>query len=114
MAENLLTSLAITAVGMGLVFGAIILLWGVLTLITWLTAEKGETPPTSVVPVQPELAPDAELALKRRAAAAAVAAALARSSNMEPHEFPLPGTPLVSAWQAVMRSRMLNKRGPVR
>ena len=52
---------------------------------------------------------------RRRAAALAVAIALAQQSDStEPHEFPLPPTAIVSAWQAVMRTRMLNKRGPTR
>jgi len=52
---------------------------------------------------------------KRRAAAIAVTVALAQQADItEPHEFPLPPTAIVSAWQAVMRTRMLNKRGPTR
>jgi DNA polymerase III epsilon subunit-like protein len=87
---------------MGLVFGSIILLWGVMALLTSLTSrtEQGKT--------------GVEAELLHRAAVAAVATALAREAALEPHEFPLPPTAIVSAWQAVNRTNMLNKRGQIR
>lgn len=107
MNTNLTLSLQITLIGMSLVFGAILLLWGVLALIVRLTGTRPETTkPANTA---------AEHLLKRRAAAAAVALALTRQAAAEePREFPLPPTALVSAWQAVMRSNILNKRGNVR
>lgn len=48
-------------------------------------------------------------------AVAAVSVALAeQADHSRPHVFPLPPTALVSAWQAVMRTRMLSKRGSIR
>ena len=38
--SNLLLSLQITALGMGLVFGAILLLWLMMVLLTLFTADK--------------------------------------------------------------------------
>ncbi len=104
MAENLTTALEITILGMGLVFGAIIVLWAMMTLLMVLTAEQGKVE-------QQER--DDEQELKRRAAAAAVAVALAHEQDeMQPHAFPLPPTAIVTAWQAVQRGRALSEKGP--
>jgi Na+-transporting methylmalonyl-CoA/oxaloacetate decarboxylase gamma subunit len=109
MSENLIIALQITLVGMGLVFAAILLLWGIMALLVRLTARSVEAE------AEQERAALTELERKQRAAAAAVAVALAQVAEAsEPHEFPLPPTALVSAWQAVMRTRILNKRGPTR
>jgi Na+-transporting methylmalonyl-CoA/oxaloacetate decarboxylase gamma subunit len=110
MTSNLILALQITVIGMGLVFAAILLLWGLMALLVRLAPERGEQ--------QAQSAPEdlkAEAERRRRAAAAAVAIALAQQAQIgEPHEFPLPPTALVSAWQAVLRTRMLYKRGPTR
>jgi Na+-transporting methylmalonyl-CoA/oxaloacetate decarboxylase gamma subunit len=107
MGSNLVTSLQITAIGMGLVFAAILLLWGVMALLVRLTSKAHDK--------AADIPQEAEMARKRRAAMAAVAYALALQADQnEPHEFPLPPTILVTAWQAVMRTKMLNKRGSAR
>lgn len=109
MSENLVVALQITVIGMGLVFAAILVLWGIMALLVRLTSEK----PEAVQKAQE--AQRTEMDRKRRAAVAAVAYALAQQADQnEPHEFPLPPTSLVSAWQAVMRTKMLNKRGSAR
>lgn len=116
MSENLALALQITLVGMGIVFAAIILLGLVMEGLVRLTAqqpdtvrEDGETAEMS------SSASAAESDRRRRAAAVAVAVALAQQADRsQPHAFPLPPTALVSAWQAVMRTRILNKRGPTR
>lgn len=106
MSAQLYQALIITAIGMGLVFGAILLLWLVMAVLVRLFRD------------QPSLkAADVETQLKvnrQRAAAVAVAMALAQEASTEPHEFPLPPTAIVSAWQAVRRSMNLNKRGNLR
>lgn len=105
MNTNLGLALQITLVGMGLVFAAIVLLWGVMSLLVRLTTDAQ----------QPDILPNesAESDLKRQAAAVAVSIALAQQSGKsELHAFPLPPTALVSAWQAVMRSTQLQQRGP--
>jgi Na+-transporting methylmalonyl-CoA/oxaloacetate decarboxylase gamma subunit len=106
--ENLSIALQITIVGMGLVFGAILVLWGVMVILVRLGAEPAER--------NGEAAHDkSESGRRKRAAAVAVAIALARQAeSTELHEFPLPATPLVTAWQAVMRTNMHNKRGRTR
>lgn len=106
MDSSLSTALLITVIGMGLVFGAIILLWGVMALLVKIAPGKGAF-------VLPKPQADLEKQERRRQAAmVAVAVALARQSDIsQPREFPEPPTALVSAWQAVMRTKMLTKRG---
>lgn len=106
MNQNLLISAQITLVGMGMVFGAIILIWGLMALLVHIASEDE---------ISWEEGALAELERKRQAAVAAILVALAQQAHsMEPHEFPLPSTALVSAWQSVMRTRMLNIRGRTR
>ena len=76
--SNLILALEVTALGMGLVFAAIILLWWMMALLTNLTAEKdtwsapnaSDSDPAQSVPV-------ADRDLKAEAAGVAVAVALA-------------------------------------
>lgn len=106
MADNLTDALTITVVGMALVFGAILLLWAVMTVLMRFTADGDESAGRE---------PGAESDRRRRAALAAAAAALARQADQnEPHAFPLPPTAIVTAWQAVQRSRQLTQKGPTR
>jgi Na+-transporting methylmalonyl-CoA/oxaloacetate decarboxylase gamma subunit len=121
MSENLSLALQITLVGMGIVFAAIILLGLVMAVLVRLTADKPEAAgeESAAGEALPGATPGASAAdaqqARRRAAAAAVAIALAQQADhSQPHAFPLPPTSLVSAWQAVMRTRILNKRGPTR
>jgi Na+-transporting methylmalonyl-CoA/oxaloacetate decarboxylase gamma subunit len=107
---NLTNALWITAVGMGLVFAVILLLWGLIILIVRLGARVSRREAVGL---------DVEMQNKQRAAAVAVAAALAfavmeHSLGEEQHTFPLPPTAVVSPWQSVTRSKILNKRGRVR
>lgn len=121
MGDLLITALEITAVGMGLVFAAILLLWFVMAALVRLAADpvedrSGDDVEAAIEPAAKRAGLDIGIVeRKRRAAVLAVAVALAHQpSNENIHEFPLPPTPLVSAWQAIMRTRMLNKRGPTR
>ena len=109
MAENLNIALLITLIGMGLVFMSILVLWGVMALLMRLTQsrEAGDARTISE-PIKQEGD------LRAQAAAVAVAVALHRDAESGPHEFPLPPTAIVSAWQAVMRSNIIRKRGQVR
>lgn len=103
MWENLTTALGITVLGMGLVFGAILLLWLMMAVLMRLTAEQGR--------IEQE-EHDAERELKQQAAIVAVVVALAREQDqMQPHAFPLPPTAIVTAWQAVQRGRLLSQKG---
>jgi sodium pump decarboxylase gamma subunit len=110
MPVNLINALLITVIGMGLVFAAILFLWGLMAALVkiagkWSKEESAESPAES----------DASKNRKRLAAAIAVSVALAHQADLnEPHDFPLPPTALVSAWQAVMRTKMHSKRGIIR
>ena len=108
MADNLIIALQITVIGMLFVFGAIALLWilmGALVKLSVIHAKHQE--------VSPSLKRE-HRELCARAACAAVAVALMMENESVPHEFPLPPTALVSAWQAVMRTDILRKRGRIR
>jgi Na+-transporting methylmalonyl-CoA/oxaloacetate decarboxylase gamma subunit len=100
----LITSLWITAIGMGLVFGAIVLLWGLMSVMTRLLAEREAAPQV----------PDESRERKARAAAAAVAVALAEQAQSRIGHFPMPNTALVSAWQLGMRSRQMYQKGSLK
>jgi Na+-transporting methylmalonyl-CoA/oxaloacetate decarboxylase gamma subunit len=106
-------ALWITLVGMSLVFGVIFLLWGLITLIMRL-GERLDRRRSSVGVngIRPDLQSQAE---RQLAAALAVSVALARAQQPAPldelHIFPLPPTAVVSPWQAVMRAKILNRRG---
>lgn len=93
---------------MGLVFGAIILLWLLMVLIVKVTAVKEK-----ITEVQTS-SPEEHGELLRKVAVVAAAIAIAQDNETTPHEFPLPATALVSAWQAVMRTDILSKRGKKR
>ncbi|HJS19643.1 MAG TPA: OadG family protein [Anaerolineales bacterium] len=102
--SNLTLALQITALGMGLVFAVIILIWWMMALLTSLTADKKSPPKalTSASPVEDE---------KARAAAIAVAIAMAEHQLSQTHPLPLPPTAIVSAWQLGMRTRQLAAKG---
>jgi Na+-transporting methylmalonyl-CoA/oxaloacetate decarboxylase gamma subunit len=106
--NDLLLSLEITGLGMGLVFGAIILLWVMMFLLTAFTgrqkAESDEAP-------EPESAPQA--GNKLQAAAIAVALALAEQEQSAARPLQNPPTALVSAWQLGMRTSQRTQKGSI-
>lgn len=104
MSNELTLSLLITLIGMGLVFGAIILLWGMMALITRLLAER-----ETITDV-----PDEAHEQRARVAAAAVAVALAEQAQSRIGYFPMPNTALVSAWQLGMRTRQMYQKGSLK
>jgi hypothetical protein len=108
MAGKIIIALQITGIGMGLVFGAIILLWILIVIIVRSTTEI-EKGPTILAASNIE-----QRELYAKIAIAATTAAILSEGEAAPHEFPLPATALVSAWQAVMRTDMLKKRGKTR
>ena len=111
MNENLILSLQITALGMGLVFGAIILLWLMMSLLTLMTTEKdtsiGRNASVASDPPVPASVMDTDY--KTQAAAIAVAMALAEQKLAQP--LSEPPTALVSAWQLGMRTRQMYEKG---
>ncbi len=111
--NNMVIALEITALGMGLVFAAIILLWWMMALLTRLLPEK-ETPTSASDSA--ESAPVVESDVKARAAAAAVAIALTEQQLTHIHPLSVPPTAIVSAWQLGRRTQQLSEKGlpPVR
>ena len=103
--NNIGLALEITALGMGLVFAVIILLWWLMILLTFATNEKE---PTSgfAEPVPPI---DGEI--KAKAAAIAVAIAFAEQQASLAHPLSEPPTAIISAWQLGTRTRQLYEKG---
>jgi Na+-transporting methylmalonyl-CoA/oxaloacetate decarboxylase gamma subunit len=104
MNPDLWIALQITLIGMSVVFGCILLLWLLMTLLMrWTSREKNA-----------QTGQELQNERKRRAAIAAVSVALAHLPSSKPQPFPLPQTTIVSAWQAVTRANHLRRRGPLR
>jgi sodium pump decarboxylase gamma subunit len=112
--NNFLLSLQITALGMGLVFGVIILLWLMMTLLTFFTAEKKKRIEGSSVSDSPQLDSVTQANPKERAAALAVALALAEQGQSAARPLPEPPTAIVSAWQLGMRTSQRTQKGNIR
>jgi len=106
--NDLSTALWISALGMGLVFGAIILLWAMMTLLTKLTADKNRAVDSRHTDSAPT---DSDAA---RAAALAVAVALAKQDTSSARPLQQPPTAIVSAWQLGMRTRQQSDKGNFR
>jgi Na+-transporting methylmalonyl-CoA/oxaloacetate decarboxylase gamma subunit len=112
MNHALTSSLWITLIGMGLVFIALFLLWGLMELMVRLTArhaegELAELAESSPAQEEPAETPDL-VVLRHRAAAAAVALALAMNQEDDYNQPEVMGAPL-SGWQPVLRSNQLNQ-----
>lgn len=105
MPDNLLIALQITALGMGLVFAAILLLWLMMTLLTALLADKKPASDS------PQVDPVMENDIKAQAAAIAVTVALAEQQLPSAHPLVEPPTAIVSAWQLGMRTKQLYQKG---
>ncbi|MBI9048071.1 MAG: OadG family protein [Anaerolineaceae bacterium] len=99
--ENLGTSLWITLIGMGIVFIAIILLWGLMSFLVKITQDKN----SSVSEVQTNITDGStnEKELKQKIAAVAVAAVL-NSNVLSSYQgdYPAPSA-VVSSWQSSFR-----------
>ncbi len=106
----LVASLWITLIGMGLVFVAILLLWGLMEALMRLTArfasKEAEEEAAGEEAEQPEALPAPTSDQKKRAAAAAVAIAM---SLRRPATRPNLPAPSGSGWQAVTRASQLNQ-----
>lgn len=103
--NDLTLALQITAVGMGLVFGAILVLWLMMILLTTLTADKeSASDSTRAVSVR-------ETEILAQAAAIGVAMAIAEQQLSSAHPLKDPPTAIVSAWQLGMRTRQMTEKG---
>lgn len=122
--QNLTDALLISALGMGLVFGAIALLWVVMVLLMRFLPERetaGQGPAGEALPGgSGPRSRDTETVQRAAAAALAVALALEQDrggksralARPRVQSVPLAGT--VSGWQAVTRGNQINHRRPVR
>lgn len=109
MLNNLVLALEITALGMGLVFIAIIVLWLMMWALTAIPF-KDDIEATDTIPADlVQSAVDDEL--MAQAAAVAVAIALAEQGQSSARPLPQPPTALVSAWQLGMRTRQMYEKG---
>jgi Na+-transporting methylmalonyl-CoA/oxaloacetate decarboxylase gamma subunit len=113
------SALIITVIGMGLVFIAILALWGLMELMVRVTAryatgeeagegEAGGEEAEAVAEITPQPV-DGLAELKRKAAAAAVVLALAQEEE-QPAYAQMSSYTSGSAWQAVSRGGQLNQR----
>ncbi len=111
---DLILSLQITVLGMGLVFGAILLLWLMMVILTALTTDKDAS--SDEVPASDSATPASVSATgyKLQAAATAVAVALAEQELSSAHPLPEPPTAIVSAWQLGMRTSQRSEKGNFR
>jgi Na+-transporting methylmalonyl-CoA/oxaloacetate decarboxylase gamma subunit len=111
--NNIALALQITALGMGLVFGAILLLWGMMSLLTKLTADKDSASdsPKPFDQTQGKPVSVSETEALARAAAVAVALAMAEQQLSSAHPLKDPPTAIVSAWQLGMRTRQMTQKG---
>ena len=103
--NNIVIALEITALGMGLVFAMIILLWWLMILLASITSEKEAASGSA------ELAPPADNDIKAKAAAVAVAIAFAEQQASLAHPLSDPPPAMVSAWQLGTRTRQLYEKG---
>lgn len=117
MTSNLLLSFEITALGMGLVFGAIMLLWGMMVVLTALTADKeteledASSPLSASASDSTEADSPPQADSRLQVALLAVAMALAEQGQTSAHPLEQPPTALVSAWQLGMRTRQMSEKG---
>ncbi len=112
MLEAMNSALLITAIGMGLVFLSLILLWWLMELIVRLFKEKkNKETGVEVLPAERgSVLPDENadtLNRKKRAAAAAVAYALAAGKAGATGSEEIPA---LSPWQVALRSRSFSSR----
>lgn len=105
MSQDLSYALQITVIGMGLVFAAILVLWGLMALLVRLTPDGAA--PAEAEPATQATESDINDDQRRRAAAIAVSVALARQRQLPASS----DSPPTSAWQAVHRARQLHQKG---
>lgn len=103
--SSLNLALQITAIGMGLVFGAILVLWLMMILLTALSADKDAASDS------PKIDSVQEIQVLAQAAAVGVAMAIAEQQISSAHPLNDPPTAIVSAWQLGMRTRQMTQKG---
>ena len=104
-------ALQITAIGMGLVFGAILILWLMMTLLTALSADKESASRKGTMSDSLKADSVSSDNILAQAAAIGVAMAMAEQKLSSAHPLPEPPTAIVSAWQLGMRTRQMAEKG---
>ncbi len=108
--SNIESALLITMIGVTLIFAVLLVMWGLMALLVRLTAPRPE--PAEAHAVTPAAAHDNRAdALRRQAAVAAVAVALAieaERARSAPLLQSAPGP--ISPWQATLRGNALSRR----
>jgi len=112
--NNITLALQITAIGMGLVFFAILILWLMMTLLTKLTADKDASDSVETASLTPGPSPAGREETLAQAAAVGVAMAIAEQQLSSAHPLNEPPTAIVSAWQLGMRTRQMTQKGEKR
>jgi Na+-transporting methylmalonyl-CoA/oxaloacetate decarboxylase gamma subunit len=103
-------ALQITAIGMGLVFGAIIVLWLMMIILTALTADASSPlSGTASDPAEADLVSSNNIFAQAAAIGVAMAMAEQRLSSARP--LAEPPTAIISAWQLGMRTRQMSEKG---
>jgi hypothetical protein len=90
---------------MGLVFGAILLLWLMMLILTALTSEKKNASDSADTDSSTQADPSLQVAML------AVAMALAEQQTSSARPLEQPPTAIVSAWQLGMRTRQMAEKG---
>jgi len=108
--SQLSLSLLITAIGMGLVFAALIILALMMQALVALTSRPEKRSPS---PVVPDAQPTDTASPLRKAAAIAVALALTEAASQSGFSTPTP-EPGISAWQSVQRATYTQRQGKTR
>jgi len=110
--NDITLSLQITAIGMGLVFGAILVLWLMMILLTALSADKKNASDSpKAVSLTPNPSPNGRGETLAQAAAVGVAMAIAEQQLSSAHPLNDPPTAIISAWQLGMRTRQMTQKG---
>lgn len=104
MQADLGIALQLLVMGMGITFGAILLLWGIMALLTRLTADR----PVVETPSASSDREDSREEMRQRAAVAAVTVALARQTARPATR---PVAMAVSPWQAAGRALHARRQG---
>ncbi len=102
MVENLNQALLISAVGMGIVFIAILLLWALMALLVRIPLRKKVKQTAPEAALKPTASDDA---LRRKAVAAAVVTAIALHDTVSTHSSHAAREAL-TPWQSAHRSRL--------
>ena len=122
MNQNIVDALWITLIGMAIVFIALLLLWGLMAAMVnlgarWAKGSEEETEEAGgeALPEGESVMPALDASLRQKAAAAAVAVALARHSSHNGHSrLAQPqSTGAFSAWQSVLRGNQLNQQSRI-